>query len=226
MQRSTTWKLAALTVAVFTGCQPGTTVQRSDAESSGSPAVLIAPDQMDEAQQRQQLVALAARDTLFQQLSGRLTEVLTDAGPTKAIEVCKSDAPRLAGEVGQQFGVSIGRTSHRLRNPANKPPDWSQALVDQQVAEPQFVSLDDGRLGVLLPIHLKAACVLCHGPKDKIVPDVRASLVSHYPQDQATGFQEGDLRGWFWVEVPAGATLPNDPNHGTRVQRNSPNPAA
>jgi hypothetical protein len=211
MQRLTSWQLTALALAVITGCQPGTVVPQGDTESDHSQAIRISPDRMDEAQQRQQQVALAARDSLFQQLSGRLTEVLTESGPSKAIEVCKSDAPRLAGEVGLQFGVSIGRTSHRLRNPANQPPDWSRSLVEQQVSEPQFVNLDDGRLGALLPIHLKAACVLCHGPKDQIDPSVRASLVSHYPNDQATGFHEGDLRGWFWIEVPAGASLPDAP---------------
>jgi hypothetical protein len=32
---------------------------------------------------------------------------------------------------------------------------------------------------------------------------VKEALAEHYPEDQATGFQEGDLRGWFCIEVPA-----------------------
>jgi len=31
---------------------------------------------------------------------------------------------------------------------------------------------------------------------------VREQLSTHYPDDAATGYQAGDLRGWFWVEVP------------------------
>ena len=30
----------------------------------------------------------------------------------------------------------------------------------------------------------------------------QAVLAKEYPADQATGFKENDLRGWFWVEVP------------------------
>jgi hypothetical protein len=42
----------------------------------------------------------------------------------------------------------------------------------------------------------------CHGPSDSLAPDVADALALHYPDDRATGFTEGDLRGWFWVEVP------------------------
>ena len=49
---------------------------------------------------------------------------------------------------------------------------------------------------------MQAACLACHGPAEQIAPDVKELLAREYPSDQATGFQEGDLRGWFWVEVP------------------------
>ena len=45
----------------------------------------------------------------------------------------------------------------------------------------------------------------CHGPKDKISEEVKGQLAKLYPNDTATGFQTGDLRGWFWVEVPTSA---------------------
>jgi hypothetical protein len=31
---------------------------------------------------------------------------------------------------------------------------------------------------------------------------VRAELDELYPHDRAVGYRTGDLRGWFWVEVP------------------------
>jgi hypothetical protein len=58
-------------------------------------------------------------------------------------------------------------------------------------------------LGALLPIHLKEQCVTCHGPAESIADDVREKLLELYPHDRAVGFKEGDLRGWFWVEVPS-----------------------
>ena len=32
------------------------------------------------------------------------------------------------------------------------------------------------------------------------------ALAALYPDDEATGFAEGDLRGWFWTVTEAGAT--------------------
>ena len=44
-------------------------------------------------------------------------------------------------------------------------------------------------------------CVACHGTE--VAPEVRATILAHYPDDGATGFSLGDLRGALWVEVPA-----------------------
>ncbi|MCH5373501.1 MAG: DUF3365 domain-containing protein [Planctomycetes bacterium] len=207
--RHATWPLVTLAAFSIIGCSGRTDSRQGESAPSEAKSTVLAPGELDDSQQRQQTVALAARDALFEQLLGRLMTVLPEKGPAGAIPVCKEDAPRLADEVGKQFGVAIGRTSHRLRNAANAPRAWSKSLVERQIAEPQLVGLGNGELGVLLPIRLKATCLLCHGPADQIAPEVKAALASDYPDDQATGFQEGDLRGWFWVEVPAGARLPD-----------------
>lgn len=39
------------------------------------------------------------------------------------------------------------------------------------------------------------ACLGCHG--EKIKPELVELIDRHYPQDQARGFREGDLRGAF-----------------------------
>jgi hypothetical protein len=165
----------------------------------------VAESELTSAQQSQKQAALSAKDAMFEALLGKLTEVLPASGPAAAISVCRDQAPRIAAEIGQARGVTIGRTSFHLRNPENRPPEWAATLVAQRQDQPAFIPLPDGRLGALLPIRLKTTCLICHGPKDQIAPSVLSALAEHYPEDQATGFQEGDLRGWFWVEVPAGA---------------------
>jgi hypothetical protein len=35
----------------------------------------------------------------------------------------------------------------------------------------------------------------------QIAPVIAEQLAKLYPDDQATGFLEGELRGWFWVEM-------------------------
>jgi hypothetical protein len=130
-------------------------------------------------------------------------QAIGTGGPAKAIEVCSEEAPQIAAAVAEEHHVAIGRTSFQLRNPRNQPPAWARPLIEQRPTDPRFVELPDQRTGALLPIRLQAQCTACHGPRDQISPEVRDQLDRLYPEDEATGFQEGDLRGWFWVEVPA-----------------------
>jgi hypothetical protein len=62
------------------------------------------------------------------------------------------------------------------------------------------VDLGD-RIGLLRPISHRPMCNGCHGPADKVSPGVKAVLADRYPVDRALGFAEGEIRGWFWVEV-------------------------
>lgn len=146
--------------------------------------------------------ALAARDALGKALLGELQGVIQARGPEAAIEVCHDRAGVLAREVAAREGVAIGRTSFRRRTPDNAPPAWAAELVEARAAEAVYLRRDDGALAALLPIQLQPVCVTCHGLPEEIPPTVRAALARTYPLDQATGFRVGDLRGWFWVEVP------------------------
>jgi len=46
-------------------------------------------------------------------------------------------------------------------------------------------------------------------PTEMIDDEVLAAVTATYPKDQAVGFAEGDLRGWFWVETPPGEAETN-----------------
>ena len=197
MKRNTLWKLGAMLALLATGCQPAQQTQSSTSTpSSSEPEVATTND-------GPQKVVLAAKDELFKQLSTRLIEAMSSGGPAAAIEVCSREAPKIAAAVGEQHGVAIGRTSFKLRNPKNAPPEWAKAWVEEKTEEVQYVELPDGGTGALLPIRLKTQCLTCHGSSEQIADDVMAKLTALYPDDQATGFKEGDLRGWFWVVVPA-----------------------
>ena len=148
----------------------------------------------------------AAIADLQRRLSTRLLEEMQRGGPARAIAVCRDEAPALAAATARDRGLRIGRTSHRLRNAANAPPPWAKRFVvaaggkKAAAAEPVVVDLGD-RVGVLRPIPTGAMCTQCHGPADRLAPEAKALLGVAYPQDRAVGFEEGDLRGWFWVEA-------------------------
>jgi len=162
----------------------------------------VQADGLNDVQHQQLQAAETARDSLAGQLMARVSEAMGAGGPTEAISVCSTAAPEIAQQVGQQSGLRIGRTSHRLRNPSNIAPEWADDWVQQQIPTPAFFDGPGGELGALFPILTADLCVTCHGRPEQMSPDVRSALADHYPTDQATGFIPGSLRGWFWVEVP------------------------
>lgn len=113
-------------------------------------------------------------------------------GPAAAIEVCSEKAPEIAASLSVD-GVSMGRSSHKLRDPTNTAPTWLEFGTEPVVAD-----LGDGRHGYAEPIFTQPLCLVCHG--SVISPEVAASIEERYPEDEATGFEVGDLRGMFWVE--------------------------
>jgi hypothetical protein len=128
-------------------------------------------------------------------------------GPVEAISACRIEAPRIAAEHSRD-DIVVGRTSHRLRNPANAPRAWVAPLLDAYVAReadgPRVVPLGNGRIGYVEPILTQGLCLACHGSAPaETVADRIAAL---YPEDEAIGFAEGDLRGLFWAELPAPET--------------------
>lgn len=125
-------------------------------------------------------------------------------GPVEAISACRVQAPIVAADLSRD-GVVVGRSSHRLRNPANQAPDWVAPIMASYVESsdhhvPQSVQLTDARIGYVEPIVTQALCLTCHG--EQLAPELAAKIEDLYPQDRATGFRDGDLRGVFWVEFP------------------------
>ena len=163
----------------------------------------IDAESLNERRSAQRDAASAAQHALFGSLLAELSKAMDEGGPPAAIDVCATRAPAIAKEVSAEHGLRIGRTSFKLRNPKNTPPVWADLAIDQRPEEPTYFADRSGRLGALTPIRLAASCLQCHGSNDDIAPATRAAVVNRYEADQATGFAEGGLRGWFWVEVPA-----------------------
>jgi hypothetical protein len=158
---------------------------------------------LDAGQVTQRATAERSRDALAKGLLQELTAALGASGPAAAIQVCSARAPVLATNVAAEHGVRIGRTSQRLRNAGNQAPAWAAPHVASDAAAGAWFVGPEKQLGALFPIPLGPQCAICHGAPEQIPGDVRAALQQAYPADRATGFAPGDLRGWFWVEVPA-----------------------
>ncbi|KZY78149.1 hypothetical protein A3742_23470 [Oleiphilus sp. HI0071] len=55
--------------------------------------------------------------------------------------------------------------------------------------------IENGEFRYMKAIPTAAVCLVCHG--SDIAAPVAKKIASLYPQDQATGFTEGELRGAF-----------------------------
>jgi len=144
---------------------------------------------------------------------GRLMEEL-QAGlavsPLQAISVCKDRAAEIAAAEAGRIGAEIGRTALRVRNPGNAPTDWQRAaledfeaarLAGQDLAALESVAVVDTGDAVerrwMKPIVMAPLCVTCHGAT--LAPGIAAAVAADYPEDAATGFAPGELRGAFHV---------------------------
>ena len=148
--------------------------------------------------------ARAALAPFKQQLFRALTEAMAD-GPVSAIEVCNTRAPAIADSLASG-GLRMGRTSHRLRNPANAPAEWVMPLLERYAADPSLTEgealrVDARTIGYVEPIRMQPMCLVCHGAE--ITPEIAQHLDALYPDDRARGFAEGDFRGLFWVTLLA-----------------------
>lgn len=143
--------------------------------------------------------------TLPPKLIVALQDEIKKSGAEAAIPVCKDMAPKMAGEISQQTGWKIKRVSLKARNDARAIPDaWETAALedfDKRAAAGEApMKLEKGekvgdeyRYVKALPV--QALCLNCHGPTETMSPGIKAALGQHYPNDRATGYTEGQIRG-------------------------------
>jgi hypothetical protein len=151
---------------------------------------------------RADLVIAQLQDSVLRELNHALKE----GGPDAAISSCHIDTT-LTTHLFAREGIAAGRTSDRLRSPTNRPPPWAAEIVRTWAGRPareiDGFAFDLGdKIGVLRPIAEREMCGVCHGPLERLSPRVREVLADRYPRDRAVGFREGEIRGWFWVEMP------------------------
>lgn len=145
-------------------------------------------------------------------LLASLQEEIKKSGPEGAIPVCKDMAPKMAGEIFKQTGWKIKRVSLKARNDARAIPDeWEKAALEdfdkRAAAGESPAQLEKGekvgneyRYVKALPV--QQLCLNCHGPADQLSPAVKSVLGQHYPNDRATGYSVGQIRGAISVRKP------------------------
>lgn len=144
-------------------------------------------------------------------LKAELQTAMQAGGPINALGVCQTKAPEMAKSVSDSQQLQVSRVSLRNRNPViGVPSEWqAQVLSDFEARKVKGEALESLVYSELVEtngkqefrfmkaIPTEAICLTCHG--SEISPAVMTRLNELYPQDKATGFKEGDLRGAFVV---------------------------
>lgn len=170
---------------------------------------LAAPVVADEAARLDQARAIAKE--FGGTLKGELEKAMQAGGPVAAIEVCHSKAPAIAKDLSGKYGAEVHRTSLKPR--ATAPQDWEREVLtafdarrakgeDPNTIEFHEVTEIDGKphLRYMKAIGTLPVCLNCHG--EDIKPEVKAKLEALYPEDKATGYKAGELRGAFSITAP------------------------
>jgi hypothetical protein len=147
---------------------------------------------------------------LLKQLGSKLKHKMQTEGILEAANFCNANAMTLTEEVNlhQLKGISAKRTSLKERNPANKakPEEITvlkqmQALHEKKELPPYIVTHKEKTYTYYKPLVIKKGlCLQCHGDINKN-EELASFFKKHYPEDHATGYQMGDLRGAIVVEI-------------------------
>ncbi len=149
------------------------------------------------------------------ELRAELMKALEAGGPAGAIDVCSRRAPEIAARLSRETGWNVGRTSLRYRNPDSAPDEWERRVLERFEArrasggdirslEYAQVVEEGGRqvFRYMKAIPTRRPCLACHG--ENLDPEVAARIRERYPDDRATGFRVGGIRGAFTIVQPMG----------------------
>jgi hypothetical protein len=147
-----------------------------------------------------------------QTLGKNLQEAIQQGGVQHAISFCNVNAMPIVDSLSKIHDASIRRVSFKTRNPVDQPDEIERALLeayefqwkDSIPLNANVQKIDDERYLFTKPIFVdNALCLVCHGkPENGLLLETDEFIKKEYPDDQATGYEIGDLRGMWSIILP------------------------
>lgn len=150
--------------------------------------------------------------TLGMALKSTLQHGMKASGAAASVSLCNIQAPAITqASSAEKNGTdwTVTRTSLNIRNPGNKPSSWIESVLhdfDERKKQGEDVSsishseVRDGQFYFVKAIPTEAGCLACHG--SQVSSEVKAKLSELYPNDSATGYNIGEIRGAFIASKP------------------------
>lgn len=189
---------ALAVMAILNGCS-GESKQESNAQPTA-----INPNTVAQ-QAAETITARYQRD-----LKAAVLAAMNAGGAVYAITACETKAPEIAAAHGNEGVWTITRVSDRPRVPSHmasshelevlqkfadtvSPMTYYTEWITTPTGESTYVYYESIRIGEI--------CTNCHGNQEKLAQGVPERLAELYPQDNALGYEVGDLRGMFVVTM-------------------------
>jgi hypothetical protein len=140
----------------------------------------------------------------FKALSGEVMQAINEGGVQHAVDYCKVHASPLIDSLSAKHQVKISRVSDRYRNPENKPGELDLTVIEayrEQLAAGNelqaHLEVTADEIIYYSPILiLNPVCLNCHGEAGSTALQENIDFIkTKYPEDLATGYKLGDLRG-------------------------------
>lgn len=177
-------------------------------EGEGGPAGKVA----DVAGREREALVLERTRLAGGLLSSNLLAAVSRSGLTGAVGFCSVQAADITRSAGTNGGIRLRRVSHRARNPENHADAVELRVLEDLRgrlgsggATPVVLTTNvSGEVSGFVAIQLgQPLCLKCHGQPDREIAQPTMEVLRRlYPEDRATGFRLGELRGMWRVDFP------------------------
>ncbi|WP_258100057.1 Tll0287-like domain-containing protein [Marinoscillum pacificum] len=154
-------------------------------------------------------IAKSALKVTAQTFQSALMTAIQEEGVPGAIEYCNTNAMEIVKKLEDSLNISIKRVTNKTRNPADsltgiEKEIWEAYNYDPSQATAQLQEFSDTELIFTQPIMIgSGVCLNCHGGVGAELTNENYEFIKTlYPNDQATGYQLGDLRGMWRLIIP------------------------
>ena len=141
-------------------------------------------------------------------LKGHMKKAMKAGGPINALQFCNVEAPKITADSALKSGWTVRRTSLKNRNELNAPDDWERKVLEafeakkaeganpKKLEHYEVVEIDGNPVfRYVKAIPAGKVCMNCHGKNIK--KSVAETIKGLYPNDKATGYTMGEIRGAF-----------------------------
>jgi outer membrane murein-binding lipoprotein Lpp len=144
----------------------------------------------------------------FKALSSEVIKAIEEGGVKHATEYCQLQASPLIDSLSKTYQADISRVSDKYRNQENKPDELDLKVIEdyrRQLSEGHELQAHLEGKGTQVIYYspiiiLNPLCLQCHGEPGKTMETENAKFIkTKYPEDKATGYTLGELRGVWRV---------------------------